>query len=82
MGGIPYEFMKEIREEEIHGGIPYEFMGEIHEGKFHTTTSGHYKKSNFVLAKSLVLLHGQVSKTLRSISHWLVSLLAPIFARW
>ena len=32
----------------------------------------HYKKSDFVLVKSLVPCHGQVT-----ISHWLVSLVAP-----
>ena len=31
-------------------------------GKFHMTTNDHYKKSNFVLVKSLVLLYGQVNK--------------------
>ena len=46
------------------------------------TTNGHYKKSDFVLVKSLVSFHGQVNKALRSISHWLVSLLALIFSRW
>ena len=51
-------------------------------GEFRTTTNDHYKKSDFVLAKSLVPFHRQVNKVLRSISHWLVSLLAPIFARW
>ena len=50
--------------------------------KFHTTTSDHYKKSDFVLVKSLVSFYGQVNKALRSISHWLVSLPALIFFRW
>ena len=55
-------------------------------GEFHATTSGHvvekhYKKNDFVLVKSLVPIHGQVKKALRSISHWLVSLLAPKLAR-
>ena len=36
----------------------------------------HYKKSDFVLVKSLIPCHGQVTKASRSISHWLVSLLA------
>ena len=66
-------------------------MGEFHMnswaesmGEFHTTTSGHvvvkhYKKSDFVLVKTLVPFHGQVNKALRSISYWLVSLLAPLF---
>ena len=31
--------------------------------------------------KSLAPFHGQVNKALRSISHWLVSLLVPIFIR-
>ena len=44
-------------------------------GKFHMTTNDHYKKSNFVLVKSLVSFYGQINKALRSISHWLVSLL-------
>ena len=39
------------------------------------TTSYHYKKSDFVLLKSLVPFYGQVNKALRSIFHWLVSLL-------
>ena len=51
-------------------------------GKFYTTTNDHYKKSDFVLVKSLVSFYGQVNKALRSISHWLVSLLALIFCRW
>ena len=42
----------------------------------------HYRKSDFVLVKSLVPFHGQVNKALRSISHWLVSRLAPTFIRW
>ena len=46
------------------------------------TTNGHYKKSDFVLVKSLVSFYGQVNKALRSISHWLVGLLALIFSRW
>ena len=46
------------------------------------TTNDHYKKSDFVLVKSLVSFYGQVNKALRSISHWLVSLLALIFFRW
>ena len=69
-------------------------MGEFHTNswgksvwEFHTTTNGHvvekhYKKSDFLLVKSLVPFHGEVNKALRSISCWLVSLLAPIFARW
>ena len=36
-------------------------------GKFHTTTNDHYKKSDFVLVKSLVSFYGQVNKALRSI---------------
>ena len=32
-------------------------------GKFHMTTNDHYKKSNFVLVKPLVLFYGQVNKT-------------------
>ena len=51
-------------------------------GKFHTTTNDHYKRSDFVLKKSFVSFHGQFSKTFSSIFHWLVSLQAPIFARW
>ena len=43
--------------------------------KFHTTTNDHYKKSDFVLLKSLVPFYRKVNKALRSISHWLVSLL-------
>ena len=43
--------------------------------KFHMTTNDHYKKSDFVLLKSLVPFYGQVNKALRSIFHWLVSLL-------
>ena len=39
------------------------------------TTSYHYRKSNFVLLKSLVSFYGQVNKALRSIFHWPVSLL-------
>ena len=50
-------------------------------GKFHMTTNDHYKKSDFVLVKSLVSFYGQVNKALRSISHWLVSLLALLFFR-
>ena len=42
----------------------------------------HYKKNDFILVKSLAPFHGQVDKALRSISHWLLSLLAPIFTRW
>ena len=48
----------------------------------HVDEKKHYKKSDFVLVKSIVPFYGQVDKALRSISHWLVSLLAPIFARW
>ena len=51
-------------------------------GKFHTTTNDHYKKSDFVLLKSLVSFCRQVNKALRSIRYWLVSLLVPIFSRW
>ena len=32
-------------------------------GKFHTTTNDHYKKSDFVLVKSLVSFYGQVNKS-------------------
>ena len=39
----------------------------------------HYKKNDFVLVKSLVPFHGQVHKALRSISHWLVSLLVVMY---
>ena len=42
----------------------------------------HYKKSDSVLLKSFAPFRRQVNKALRSISLWLVSLLAPIFARW
>ena len=38
-------------------------------GKFHTTTNDHYKKSDFVLLKSLVLFYRQVNKALRSSSN-------------
>ena len=48
-------------------------------GKFHTTTNDHYKKSDFVLVKSLVAFYGQVSKALRTISYWLVSLLVCFY---
>ena len=51
-------------------------------GKFHTNTNDHYKKCGFVLVKSLISIYGQVNKALRSISHWLVNLLALIFFRW
>ena len=44
-------------------------------GKFHMKTNDRYKKSDFVLLKSLVPFYGQVSKALKTISHWLVSLL-------
>ena len=47
-------------------------------GKFYDQ----YKKGDLVLVKSLVSFYGQVNKALRSISHWLVSLLALIFFRW
>ena len=77
--GIPYEFR------EIHGENPWGNSIRIHEGKsmgeFQTTTNT-IKRVIFVLAKSLVLFHGQVSKVLRSIFHQLVSLLALIFTRW
>ena len=78
----------------FHTNSLMKFMREFHTNslgksmeEFHTTTIGHvveehYKKNDFVLAKSLVSSHVQVNKDLRSISHWLVRLLAPIFARW
>ena len=59
------------------------FLGEIPRGNSILTNSHmtkKYKKSNFALVKSLVLFYGQVSKALRSISHWLVSLLVAVFA--
>ena len=34
-------------------------------GKFHKTTNDHYKKSDFLLVKSLVSFYGQVNKALR-----------------
>ena len=37
--------------------------------KFHITANDHYKKSDFVLMKSLVPFYEQVNKALRSISH-------------
>ena len=43
-------------------------------GKIHMATNDHYKKSDFVLVKSLVSFYGQVNKALRSIFHWLMSL--------
>ena len=47
-------------------------------GKFYDQ----YKKGDLVLVKSLVSFYGQVNKALRSISHWLVSLLALIYFGW
>ena len=51
-------------------------------GKSHTTTNDHYIKSDFVLVKSHNSFYGQINKDLKSIFHWLVTLLALIFFRW
>ena len=58
------------------------FLGRITFLPVVTWLKKHYKKSEFVLSKSLALFYGQIDKALKSISHWLVSLLAPILARW
>ena len=85
MSIILFKSVREIHRGNSQGKSLGKFLREILRGnsywKFHTTTNDHYKKSDSVLVKSLVPFHGQVNKALRSISHWLVSLLAPIFGR-
>ena len=46
--------------------------------KHNSHMTKHCEQSDSVLTKSLVPFHGQVDKALKSISHWLVSLLAPL----